>query len=57
MDDILASEGAGGKRLVEAGSSQVVGCGARDVEVGRKVAAGEEIVGGRQDIEDVVGER
>ena len=59
MDDILASEGAGGKRLVEA-DSQVVGCGAREVEVGRKVAAGEEIVGGRQDIGgtlDVEGER
>ena len=60
MDDILASEGAGGKRLVEADSSQVVGCGAREVEVGRKVAAGEEIVGGRLDIGgklDVEGER
>ena len=60
VDDILASEGAGGKRLVEADSSQVVRCGAREVEVGRKVAAGEEIVGGRQDIGgklDVEGER
>ena len=59
MDDILASAGAGRKRLVEADSSQVVGCGAREVEVGRKVAAGEEVVGGRQDIGgrlDVVGE-
>ena len=50
MDDILASEGAGRKRLVDPGSSQVVGCGGRVVEVGRKVAAGEEAAGGRQDI-------
>ena len=60
VDDILASEGAGRKRLVEADSSQVVGCGAREVEVGRKVAAGEEVVEGRLDIGgrlDVVGER
>ena len=60
VDDILASEGAGRKRLVEPGSSQVVDCGAREVEVGRKVAAGEEIVGGRLDIGgklDVEGER
>merc|ERR1719153_950740 len=59
-DDILASEGAGRKRLVEPGSSQVVRCSARQVEVGRKVAAGEEVAGGRLDIEgglDVVGER
>merc|ERR1719474_2102259 len=57
VDDILASEGAGRKRLVEADSSQVVGCGARQVEVGRKVA-GEEVVEGNQDIGgrlDVVG--
>merc|ERR1719494_427441 len=59
VDDILASEGAGSKRLVEADSSQVVGYGARQVEVGRKVA-GEEVVEGNQDIGgrmDVVGER
>ena len=44
---------------MEADSSQVVGCGARQVEVGRKVA-GEEVVEGNQDIGgrlDVVGER
>ena len=60
MDDTLASEGAGRKRLVVPGSSQVVRCGARQVEVGRKVAADEEAVEGRQDIGgrlDVEGER
>ena len=59
VDDILASQGAGSKRLVEADSSQVVGYGATQVEVGRKVA-GEEVVEGNQDIGgrmDVVGER
>ena len=42
---------------MEADSSQVVGCGARQVEVGRKVA-GEEVVEGNQVIGgrlDVVG--
>ena len=44
---------------MEPDSSQVVGCGARQVEVGRKVA-GEEVVEGNQDIGgrmDVVGEK
>ena len=44
---------------MEADSSQVVGYGATQVEVGRKVA-GEEVVEGNQDIGgrmDVVGER
>merc|ERR1719494_42179 len=57
VDDTLATEGAGSKKLVEADSSQVVGCSARQVEVGRKVA-GEGVVEGNQDIGgrlDVVG--